>query len=69
MQAVECEFPGVRVFSLPHMDPVKQVAYHIELGVKGPPALIEAAYARLAAGVAVLAGEGGMVSEERLRQS
>jgi len=69
MQAVEREFPGVRVFSLPHMDPERQVAYHIELGVKGPPAVIEAAFARLAEGVAALAGQVGAMAEERLRQS
>jgi molybdopterin-biosynthesis enzyme MoeA-like protein len=69
MRDVEREFPGVRVFSLPHMDPVKQVAYHIELGVKGPPAAVEAAFTRLAEGVAALAEEGGSPAEERLRQS
>ncbi|MDD5388450.1 MAG: molybdopterin-binding protein [Gallionellaceae bacterium] len=69
MQAVEQAFPGVRVFSLPHMDPVRQVAYHIELGVKGPADLIEAAYTRLADGVAVLAGEGAALLEEGMRQS
>jgi molybdopterin-biosynthesis enzyme MoeA-like protein len=69
MRAVEREFPGVRVFSLPHMDPLRQVAYHIELGVKGPPAAIEAAFARLAEGVAALAAEGGAASEEAMRQS
>ncbi len=69
MQAVKQAFPGVRVFSLPHMDPVRQVAYHIELGVKVPVDLIEAAYTRLAEGVAALAGEGAALSEERMRQS
>jgi hypothetical protein len=59
----------VRVFSLPHMDPERQVAYHIELGVKGPPAAIEAAFARLAEGVTALAEEAGVATEERLRQS
>mgnify|MGYP000860162355 CR=1 FL=1 len=68
MRAVEAEFPGVRVFSLPHMDPVKQVAYHIELGVKGPEERIEAAFVRLSTGVAELAEEGGQAAE-RLRQS
>jgi molybdopterin-biosynthesis enzyme MoeA-like protein len=68
MRDVEKDFPGVRVFSLPHMDPVRQVAYHIELGVKGPVESITAAFARLEAGVAELAGQGS-VSEERLRQS
>lgn len=69
MRAVEAEFPGVRVFSLPHMDPVRRVAYHIELGVKGPADLIEAAFTRLAGGVAALPGEGGALSDERMRQS
>jgi len=69
MRALEREFPGIRVFSLPHLDPGRRVAYRIELGVKGAPAAVEAAFARLAEGVAALAGEGGESSAERLRQS
>ncbi len=78
MLAVEAEFPGVRVFSLPHMDLEKQVAYQIELGVKGPPGLVDPAFATLVAGVAVLAEAEATPSnpsissayrEDRLRQS
>ncbi|MDO9224843.1 MAG: molybdopterin-binding protein [Pseudomonadota bacterium] len=68
MRAVEAEFSGIRVFSLPHMDPVRQVAYYIELGVKGPADQVEAAFIRLAEGVAALAARD-TVPEERLRQS
>lgn len=69
MREVELAHPGVRVFSLPHMDPQRQVAYHIELGVKGPPERIEAAFARLAEGVAALAEAGGAFSDASLRQA
>jgi molybdopterin-biosynthesis enzyme MoeA-like protein len=37
MEAVESGHPGVRVFSLPHLDPEQRTAYQIELGVKGGP--------------------------------
>lgn len=69
MRAVESEFPGARVFSLPHMDPVQQVAYHIELGVKGMPEQVEPAFARLVEGVAALAVARGLATEEHMRQS
>ena len=67
MQALEAEFPGVRVFSLPHMDPVLQFADRIELGVKGPQASVEAAFARLSEGVAAL--KGRKATSASLRQS
>ena len=50
MQAVEAEFPGVNVFSLPSVDHPEWGA-HIELGVKGAAAALTAAYARLRAGL------------------
>lgn len=56
MEAVEAAHPGVRVFSLPTVGGAG-VARHIELGVKGPAALIEAAWAQLEAGVLELGGE------------
>jgi len=56
MDAVEREFPGMRVYSLPHIDPVRRFQYHIELGVKGDPARIDSAYARLRAGSLELGG-------------
>jgi molybdopterin-biosynthesis enzyme MoeA-like protein len=50
MEAIERDFPGVRIFSLPSVDhPVH--GRHIELGVKGSPGLTPAAYACLLAGL------------------
>lgn len=51
MEDIERQFNPVRVFSLPSVD---HPAYgrHIELGVKGPPATVDAAYAALLAGLA-----------------
>ena len=46
MEAIEAEYAGVRVFSLPSVDhPV--YGRHIELGVKGAPDAIERAYPAL----------------------
>jgi molybdopterin-biosynthesis enzyme MoeA-like protein len=56
MEAVEQEFPGIRVFSLPTVGG-NGVARHIELGVKGPLGLLEAAWVRLEAGARALGGE------------
>lgn len=56
MDALEREFPGMRVYSLPHIDPDRRFHDHIELGVKGDPARLDAAFARLRAGVAELGG-------------
>lgn len=53
MEAVESEFPGIRVFSLPSAGQDGR-ARHIELGVKGPVALLDAAWARLEAGARAL---------------
>jgi molybdopterin-biosynthesis enzyme MoeA-like protein len=50
MEAIEAEFPGIKVFSLPSVDH-PQWGRHIELGVKGEEALVEAAYPRLLAGL------------------
>lgn len=50
MLATEARFPGVKVFSLPSVDhPVH--GRHIELGVKGQPADVNAAYAYLLDGL------------------
>ena len=50
MEAIEVEYPGVRVFSLPSVDhPI--YGRHIELGVKGAPAAVELAYPALLAGL------------------
>ena len=57
MDAVETAFPGVRVYSLPRIDPEQRFRYEIELGVKGAADLVEPAFSRLQAGVLELGGE------------
>lgn len=56
MEEIELAFPGIRVFSLPSMgeDGVRR---HIELGVKGPAHLVDAAYRQLESGARRLGGE------------
>ena len=51
MEAIERDHVGVKVFSLPSVDH-PQHGRHIELGVKGDPALVELAYPALLAGLA-----------------
>jgi molybdopterin-biosynthesis enzyme MoeA-like protein len=53
MESIETRFPGIKVFSLPSVDH-PQWGRHIELGVKGDgePAVLDAAYAELRAGLA-----------------
>lgn len=50
MLAVEAEFDGVKVFSLPSVDSAEH-GPHIELGVKGDPAALGPAFERLLAGL------------------
>jgi len=50
MEAIEREFAGIKVFSLPSVDHPRW-GRHIELGVKGEPALLEAAYRTLRQGL------------------
>jgi molybdopterin-biosynthesis enzyme MoeA-like protein len=50
MEAIEREFVGIRVFSLPSVDH-PDWGRHIELGVKGNLALLAAAYGRLREGL------------------
>jgi molybdopterin-biosynthesis enzyme MoeA-like protein len=50
MEAVESAFPGVKVFSLPSVDH-PDYGRHIELGVKGEPSRLTAAYAALLEGL------------------
>jgi molybdopterin-biosynthesis enzyme MoeA-like protein len=50
MQAIEDTHAGVKVFSLPSVDH-PQYGRHIELGVKGDPARLDAAYAQLIEGL------------------
>ena len=50
MESVEAEFAGIKVFSLPSVDhPVW--GRHIELGVKGGPLVLAAAYSRMLDGL------------------
>jgi molybdopterin-biosynthesis enzyme MoeA-like protein len=50
MESIEAAHPGIKVFSLPSVDH-PQWGRHIELGVKGEPALAERAYADLRMGL------------------
>jgi molybdopterin-biosynthesis enzyme MoeA-like protein len=50
MEAVERDHPGVKVFSLPSVDHPEH-GRHIDLGVKGDPAVIDPAYRQLVAGL------------------
>ena len=50
MLAIEANYSGVKVFSLPSVDH-PEYGRHIELGVKGPPELVNAAFPALLAGL------------------
>jgi molybdopterin-biosynthesis enzyme MoeA-like protein len=50
MEALERDFDGIKVFSLPSVDH-PQYGRHIELGVKGEPTLVSQAYPALLAGL------------------
>ncbi len=63
MEAIEGEFPGIRVFSLPSVDHPTW-GRHIELGVKGAPDRVAPAYARLQEG---LAAHGASLGPEIVR--
>jgi hypothetical protein len=50
MEALERDFEGIKIFSLPSVDhPVH--GRHIELGVKGSPEKVAPAYAAMLAGL------------------
>ncbi|MDI9333231.1 MAG: molybdopterin-binding protein [Cytophagales bacterium] len=53
MEQIERDFAGIKVFSLPSVDHPKY-GRHIELGVKGEPALVKAAYPALISGLRAL---------------
>jgi molybdopterin-biosynthesis enzyme MoeA-like protein len=55
MEAVEAKFPGLKVFSLPSMGQAGK-RRHIELGVRGDPAVIATAMEDLRQGVEKLGG-------------
>jgi molybdopterin-biosynthesis enzyme MoeA-like protein len=50
MQAIEDQHAGIKVFSLPSVDH-PEYGRHIELGVKGDPVRLDAAYAQLIEGL------------------
>ena len=50
METIDLDLPGVKVFSLPSVDH-PQYGRHIDLGVKGQPELVDAAYPELLAGL------------------
>ena len=52
---------GLRIWSLPRIDPGQRFRYEIDLGVKGPENLVVPAFARLREGVLAL---GGLVSDQ-----
>ncbi|MCB1998095.1 MAG: competence/damage-inducible protein A [Burkholderiaceae bacterium] len=58
MEAVEAAHPLVRVFSLPSVDH-PQHGKHIDLGVKGPPETLDAAFAMLRNGLLSAGAELG----------
>ena len=63
MEAIEREFNGIKVFSLPSVDH-PDWGRHIELGVKGEPARLAEAYQRLREG---LEREGAKLGPELVR--
>lgn len=61
MERIERDFPGVRVFSLPSVGDAERggiyARRHIDLGVKGEPEAVAAAYVKLREGVHQLGGD------------
>jgi len=61
MEKIEADFPGVRVFSLPSVGDAERggvfARRHIDLGVKGEPEAVAAAFVRLREGVHLLGGD------------
>ncbi|MCA8151572.1 competence/damage-inducible protein A [Burkholderia contaminans] len=61
MERIERDFPGVRVFSLPSVGDAERggiyARRHIDLGVKGEPEAVAAAYVKLREGVHLLGGD------------
>lgn len=63
MQRIEAEFDGIKVFSLPSVDH-PQLGRHIELGVKGAPSQVAAAYAAM---LEDLQGQGVRLGDQMVR--
>ncbi|MBV8627129.1 MAG: competence/damage-inducible protein A [Paraburkholderia sp.] len=61
MERIERDFPGVRVFSLPSVGDTERggiyARRHIDLGVKGEPEAVAAAFVKLREGVHELGGD------------
>lgn len=61
MEKIEHDFPGVRVFSLPSVGDAERggvyARHHIDLGVKGEPEAVAAAFVKLREGVHLLGGD------------
>jgi molybdopterin-biosynthesis enzyme MoeA-like protein len=61
MERIESDFPGVRVFSLPSVGDAERggiyARRHIDLGVKGEPEAVAAAFVKLREGVHLLGGD------------
>jgi molybdopterin-biosynthesis enzyme MoeA-like protein len=61
MERIEQDFPGVRVFSLPSVGDAERggiyARRHIDLGVKGEPEAVAAAFVKLREGVHLLGGD------------
>ncbi|WP_118179257.1 competence/damage-inducible protein A [Paraburkholderia phosphatilytica] len=61
MEKIEHDFPGVRVFSLPSVGDAERggvyARRHIDLGVKGEPEAVQAAFVKLREGVHLLGGD------------
>lgn len=61
MEKIETDFPGVRVFSLPSVGDAERggvfARRHIDLGVKGEPEAVAAAFVKLREGVHLLGGD------------
>lgn len=56
MEAIEAEFPQVKVFSLPHVGDDK-TRRHIDLGVKGDPEQVTPAFEKMQQGLRLLKAE------------
>ncbi|MBP0595552.1 competence/damage-inducible protein A [Paraburkholderia sp. LEh10] len=61
MEQIQHDFPGVRVFSLPSVGDAERggiyARRHIDLGVKGEPEAVAAAFVKLREGVHLLGGD------------
>lgn len=56
LDRIESEYPGVRTYSLPRIDPDQRFRYQIELGTKGLAPAVDQGFTELQAGVLALGG-------------